>query len=170
MNKKGVTLIEVLIATLVLAGGLFVVNMTWSGNLLRMRKAQNNTNLSLFLEQKMIEVESKYEGKPLGSIPEKENGNFGQEFPDYTWLLESRRLEFPEIFELLLKDENVSDSQTLGVVSKVEKIIQESIKEVRLTISYKTPKGVISETLATYFVEEKKLDLGIPQLPAGGSK
>ncbi|MFW1545158.1 type IV pilus modification PilV family protein, partial [Vibrio parahaemolyticus] len=56
--KRGFTLLEVLIATTVLVGGMMMLSMAWSGNNLRLRKSNMYYSVATLLERKMVEIEA----------------------------------------------------------------------------------------------------------------
>src|ERR1700733_15151492 len=70
MKTKGFTLLEVLIAIAILAGGIMMLGTSWSGNLMRIRKSTLFNNVSSLLEKKRIEPEAEYKDKPFLEIPE----------------------------------------------------------------------------------------------------
>ena len=85
MKKNGFTLIETVIAMVILSSGLLLLANSWSGSFMRVRKTQLSTEVSALLERKMTEVEMEYTGKPLESIPEEKEDDFGSEYAQYSW-------------------------------------------------------------------------------------
>jgi len=89
-NKKGFTLIEVLVAVTIMAGVVTTVALAWNTNTLRIRKSQNFNIVSSLIEQKMTELEVEYEDKKLTEIPEELSGDFGSDYPKYRWTFTSQ--------------------------------------------------------------------------------
>lgn len=159
-NSKGFTLLEVLIALVILAGGLLILNSSWSTNNLRLRKANMFNNSATLLQKKMVETEALYAGKPLEEIPESESGDFGSDFPTYRWEMESRELEFPDLAAVII-GEGKGDENLLNMIRQMTDLISKSIKEVKVTIFVKTNKKEVSFSATTYFVDHTK-EFGLP--------
>lgn len=165
-TTKGFTLLEVLIALVILAGGLLVLNSSWSTNSLRMRKANIFNNSATLLQKKMVETEALYAGKPLEEIPEEESGDFGTDHPTYRWELKSRELEFPDLSALII-GEGEADETLLSMIRQMTELISKSVKEVKVTVFVKTNKKEVSFSATTYFVDYSK-EIGLPGAAAGG--
>lgn len=167
-HQKGFTLLEVLVALMILAGGLLVLNNSWTTNNLRLRKANIFNNSATLLQKKMVEMEALYKEKPLEEIPESESGDFGSDHPNYRWEMQSRELEFPDLSSIII-GEGQGDENLLMMVRQMTEMISKSIKEVKVTIFVKTKKKEVSYSATTYFVDYAR-DFGLPGggAPAGG--
>lgn len=146
---KGFTLLEVLISLAIISGGLMVIGQAWSGNFLRIRKANLYNNVSILLQKKMTEIEAKYKNKPLSEIPDNESGDFGSDFKQYTWTIKSQDLQFPDLSSVLVG----ADETMLTIIQQMQEYISKSIKEVKLTVKVKTPIRSLEFSLTTYFVD-----------------
>ncbi|MGZ3691807.1 MAG: type II secretion system protein, partial [Pseudobdellovibrio sp.] len=97
-NKKAFTLIEVILAIVVMSSGLFILTNSWSGTYSRLRKTQIQVQLAALLERKVTEIEREYKNKSLDSIDEEKEDKFGGDVPDtYSWKMQSKKLEIPDI-------------------------------------------------------------------------
>lgn len=166
---KGFTLLEVLVALMILAGGLLVLNNSWTTNNLRLRKANVFNNSATLLQKKMVEMEALYKEKALEEIPESEGGDFGSDHPNYRWEMKSRELEFPDLSALIIGDGR-GDETLLTMIRQMTELISKSIKEVKVTIFVKTKKKEVSFSATTYFVDYNR-QLGLPGAgggPGGG--
>lgn len=150
---KGFTLLEVLISLAIISGGLMVIGQAWSGNFLRIRKANLYNNVSILLQKKMTEIEAKYKNKPLSEIPDNESGDFGSDFKQYTWTIKSQDLQFPDLSSVLVSREQGADETMLTIIQQMQEYISKSIKEVKLTVKVKTPIRSLEFSLTTYFVD-----------------
>lgn len=159
-QSKGFTLLEVLVALMILAGGLLVLNQSWTTNNLRLRKANLYNNSATLLQKKMVEMEALYKDKPLEEIPESESGDFGSDHPTYRWEMESRELEFPDLSSIII-GEGEGDETTLMMIRQMTDLISQSIKEVKVTIFVKTKKKEVSFSATTYFVDYAR-EFGLP--------
>jgi general secretion pathway protein I len=161
VGKKGFTLIEVVIALSIIAGAVIVVGNTWSGNLLRVRKAKFYNNVALLLERKMTEIEAKYGESPLEEIPEEENGDFGSDFKQYRWKLTSQEFEMPDLSSALVGREGGADDTLISMIRQMSDYISQSVKEVTVTVFVKSKKTEVSFSITTYFIDfNKQLPLG----------
>lgn len=163
--RNGFTLLEVLIALAILASGIIVLNTAWSGNNLRIRKANLYQNVSTLLERKVVELEAKYKAKPFNELPEEEEGDFGSDFPLYRWKLKSKDMEMPDLTSALTPPGESLDENLRTMIKTMTESISKSVKEVKVSVFVKS-KGdsEIEFFVSTYFVNWQ-FDLG---LGAGG--
>ena len=156
-GRSGMTLVEVLIAMLILAGGLILIANSWSGTYGRLRKTQQTIEVAALMQRKMVEIEMEYKGKPLGSIPEEKADDFGSEYPQYSWKMESKEFEMPDLTPLLVSRDEGANGQMLSIMKQFSDHLSKSIKEVKLTITFKAKKArTVNYTVTTYFVDYDK--------------
>lgn len=165
LSQKAFTLVEVLIALVILSAGIMLLVQSWSGSLLMIQKTKINVEIAALLERKMAEIEMEYQGKSLESIPEEKEDNFGSEFPKYTWKMESREFELPDLSAVLTAqgDANVDLIQIMKLFSEH---LGKSIKEVKVTVFYSGYKKPIQAAVTTFFVD---YDKQLPFPGGGGS-
>lgn len=89
-NAAGFTLLEVMIAVAVLAITLSVLFGSQSQSLSLAAEAKFNTRAAFFLEMKLAELEA-----GLLEIYDDE-GDFGEDYPEYRWKLEVEDADLPE--------------------------------------------------------------------------
>lgn len=164
MKSKGFTLLETMIAMTILAGGLTLLVSAWGSSFLKLKRTQTQYELALLLEKKMGEIEFEHRGKALSTIPEESEGDFGSEFKDYTWTIESKPLEFPDISTLLSAQDGGVDQMTETITKQLVDLISKGIKEVKVTVIYKPEniKKPIEASVVTYFV-----DYNVSMMPGG---
>src|SRR4051812_34624462 len=100
-GSRGFTLIEVMVATVIMTGALIVIGSSWSGNHMRIEKARTNSNMAALLERKMTELDLEYRGKPITEIKDEDAGAFGEEFKLYRWEMRSKEFEMPDLTSVL---------------------------------------------------------------------
>lgn len=172
LKARGFTLIETMIATVIMAGALIVIGSAWSGNHMRIEKARVNANMAALLERKMTELELEYRGKPVASIKEEDSGTFSDEFKQFRWEMHSKEFEMPDMSGALAggRDGNASNNEMMTLIVKtVSEYVKTAVKEVTVTVYYKSPRSKTKElkqSVATYFVDYTK-PLSISGLPAG---
>jgi prepilin-type N-terminal cleavage/methylation domain-containing protein len=171
-TNLGFTLIEVLIAVAIIAGGIVIVTMTWSGNLLRVRKSNLYHNVGYLLERKMVEMESKYRNTPLEEIPETLKGDFGEDYPRYTWTFETQEFEMPDLTPVLIGREGGADEMLISIIRQTQDFISKSVKEATVSVIVKVPKRKEGKnpkfSVTTYFVNYDQ-ELDIAAAASGGS-
>jgi general secretion pathway protein I len=163
-NKQGFTLLEVMIAvTLMLIAwtSIFATqsssqNITW--------KSTKLNEVTMLARSKMSEIETEIEGKSFEEVKKEEAGTFPQPWSDYSWKKEIKEVEFPN---LSLQggggsgggssEDGESKSQPNAELERLTKLItkflSQSIREVRLTLSWKQGANDTSFTLTTWWVD-----------------
>lgn len=166
-QKNGFTLIETVIAMGIIASGLLLLVNTWGGAFVRLDRTQKSFELASLLERKMADIEIKYRGKNIDEIKEEDEGDFDG-FPNYTWKMSSRKLEFPDLSGALTGRDGGADAMTLTAIKQLTEVLSKSIKEVTVAVVYTKPgKKPIEHSVTTYFVDYTKTAMGVPGLPAG---
>ena len=168
LKSGGFTLIEVLVAMVILGGAIMVLANSWSGNFMRVRNARVNNTMAALLERKMTEFEIKYKDKAPGEIEEEAAGDFGAKFPGYRWEMKSQKFEMPDLSGSLISREGGADEMTLMIVRTTQEFIKETVKELSVTVFYKGRVGKEIKNAATvYFIDYSK-ELPMPAgMPAG---
>lgn len=163
-KNKGFTLIETMMALVILSSALLLLTNSWSGSLMRLKKTQLVFEVSSLLERKMTEVEIQYKGKSLDQIPETAEDNFGEEYPQYSWKLASKKLEIPDLSAALRAKSGGEDQMLLSLVKQLTEGLSKAVKEVTVTVVYKPESGKGAEySVTTYFVDyEQDISFGVP--------
>ncbi|MDZ4662315.1 MAG: type II secretion system protein [Pseudomonadota bacterium] len=165
---KGFSLLETLVAMMILSFSLIIISSTWGGNVLRLRKARLYNEVTFLLQQKMTEMELKYQNAPLEKIDEEDTGDFGKDFPDYKWEFNSQEFTMPDLASLLTSEKDrVSDMET-SIVKQLTEVLSKSIKEIKVTvIVLKKGKEIKRYALTSYIVDYNK-DIALS--PSGAGK
>lgn len=167
MKKNGFTLIETVMAMVILSSGLLLLANSWSGSFMRVRKTQLSTEVSALLERKMVEIEMEYQDKSLDSIPEESEDDFGSEYPQYSWKMTSKEFEVPDFSATLTAQAGGANEITLTVMKTLAEHLAKSIKEVKVTVIYKGSKKPLQFSATQYFVDYDK-ELPLPSVPGVG--
>lgn len=152
-KQKAFTLIEVVLAMMIMASGLFILTNSWAGTYNRLRKTQVQVQLAALLERKIVELEREFKSQSLDSIKEEDTGDFGTELEGYTWEMKSQKVEFPDLSGII---GGVGENQNLDLVS-IMKLFSEhlskSVKEVKVSVTYKDQKKPITVDVVFYVVD-----------------
>jgi general secretion pathway protein I len=160
-TEKGFTLLETLLAVVILSTGILLLTSSWSGSFARIRKTQLNQEVAALLERKMAEIDLKYRGKALEQIPEEDADDFGSEYPQYKWKMTSREFQPPNLTNLLSQQEGGMKDQMSMIIGKLTDHLSKTIKEVKLSVIYTGSKKPLEYSIVTYFVDyNKSLSIG----------
>ncbi len=166
LKQSGFTLLEVLIALIILASGVMLLAQSWSSSYNRIRKTQKNVEIAALLERKLAEIDMKYRGKSIDSIPETEADEF-EGFPEYSWKLESKKFEMPDLTAILIGREGGVDQMMSQLMKQFSDHLSASIKEVKVTVVYKVKEKEFEYSATLLFVDYDK-QLPLPSIPGGG--
>ena len=164
-TSRGFTLVETLLAMVILSSALLLLTSSWNGSFLRIRKTQQAFEVAALLERKMTELEIEYRNKNIDEIPEEANDDFGAEAPGYSWKMSSKKLEIPDVSSTMTAKDGGADEFTMSIVKQLTEAMSKSIKEVTVTIVYAPPKAKkpLEYSATTYFIDyDKDINLGMP--------
>ena len=125
-HQRAFTLLEVLLAMVLLSAALMLLANSWSAAFNRVKKTQISFELASLLERKMNDFERKYKGKPLSEIQDSEEDDFGDEYPQYSWNMKSKKFEFPDIASTLTAKDGGVDAMTQMVIKQMTEQISKN--------------------------------------------
>jgi general secretion pathway protein I len=170
-KSLGFTLVETLVAMVIMSGGVMVLANSWSGNFMRIRNSRINNTMAILLERKMTEVDVKYKDRPFDEVAEADAGDFGTKYPGYRWEMKAKKFEMPDMSSALISKEGGSDEMTLMIVRTVQDFIKEAVKEISVTVYYKGRVGKeVRNTVTVYLVDYTKelpMPAGMPPMDQG---
>ncbi len=155
-RARGFTLIEVLIALVIVAGAIVAAASLWSGNFMRIRKSALQYDVATLLERKMVEIEAKYSIKPITEIPESESGDFGSDFPQYRWSMTSRDLELPDLTAVLMQQKEGADEMLISMIKQMTEFLNKAVKEVKVSVFIKRKGKELEFSASQYFIDYNK--------------
>ncbi len=156
-SQAGFTLLETLLSLMIFASGLLLVNSSWSGSFLRLNKTKFNVEVAALLQRKIVEVENEFRGKPLESIWDEKEEDFGSDYKNYKWRVESKQLEVPDLSSILAanSDEGTPESVT-AMMKQFTEQLGKAIKEVKITVTYTGGKKPTEFSSTIYFIDYEK--------------
>ncbi len=161
-KKRGFSLFEVMIAMTIMASAAMLLYVAWSGNQMRVKKMTINNKAAFYLDQIMSELEIKY-GEKLTQLPDNDAGKF-EDDPRFSWTMESQDFEMPDLRSVLVSGGD-GDEAMLLVVDKLTEYLNESVKEMKVTVKYSLGKKSVKFSATTFLVDYNK---SIPMGPLGG--
>lgn len=163
---QGFTLIEVLIATMILSGALIAISSSWTGSVMAYRKGRKINVITHLLQKQATEMELQFKGESLIADRELE-GDFGRDYPDLSWKTEVKPLEFPDLAPILVNQSDGGiDQLTLTVIQQMSSQLSQAIKEMKVSIFWKQGENISTYSITTYLVSYNQLALpgaGAPQ-------
>jgi general secretion pathway protein I len=113
LKKNGFTLLEVMIAMAILAITLVVVFQSQSQSISMAGKARFETTASLLAQDKMAEIEA---ANPENLV--SDSGNFGDDFPDYSWQVDvtETEIELLKKIEVKVVNEKIMSNNSFRLV------------------------------------------------------
>jgi general secretion pathway protein I len=167
-GQKGFTLIEVILALIVMSAGLFILTNSWSGTYSRLRKTQIQVQLAALLERKVTEIEREYKNKSLESIEDEKEDKFGGDVPDtYSWKMTSKKLEIPDISAALVAQGEGGNDALTTIMKTFTDHLSKCIKEVKVSV-INTELGKPLEVDVTIYMIDYDKPLPIPGMGGGG--
>jgi general secretion pathway protein I len=152
-TTKAFTLIEVVLAMMIMASGLFILTNSWSGTYSRLQNTQVKVQLAALLERKVVEIEREYKNKPLDTIPEEKEDTFGDDLAKYSWKMTSQKLEFPNLASVLESQQEGVKTDLASLMKLFTEHLSKSVKEIKVEVIYKDKKKPMTVDVVFYMID-----------------
>ncbi len=153
MNRRqGFTLLEVLIALIVTVAAGVLLSTAWSGNLLRVRKSTLNDNVAQLLQRKIAEINAENSKKKFNEIHDEE-GNFGDEYPQYRWTFTTQKFVLPDLGAIMAAQEGGANQMLVTMLTKMREIMNKAILEATVTVYARIKNKQLSYSVTYYIVD-----------------
>ena len=162
----GFTLIEVLIAMMILVGALIALSASWRGSVMAYRKGRQINVITHLLQKQTTEMELRFKNESLITDRELE-GDFGTDYPNLSWKTEIKALQFPDLAPLLVSQEGGANQITLTVIRQMSTQLSQAIKEMKVSVLWKNQNNVATYSVTTYLISYNQL--GLPGTSGGPS-
>jgi len=157
-DEKGFTLIEVLVALLILAGVSVILYQ--SGSLLAVRKGRLYNTVTLLLQKKAVEFEVENKKKSVDEIKEQDSGDFGEGYPEFSWEIKLKPFTVPPILPKQANGDN--ENQLADIIMKtMADYFEKAVREVSITVIYKNGERSQKWSLSTIYIDYKQ------EIPSG---
>ena len=154
----GFTLIEVLIAMMILAGALVALSASWSGSVMAYRKGRKVNVITRLLQKQATEMELRFKDESIVTDQELE-GDFGKDYPNLSWKTEIKSLQFPDLAPILVNQEDGVDQITLTIIRQMSTQLSQAIKEMKVSVLWKYQDRVSTYSITTYLISYSQLGL-----------
>lgn len=161
LGREGFTLFETLLAMMILATGIILLQHSWSSSVNRQNKMRTLNEMSALLERKMLDLELEYSESSLDSIPDEKAEDFGSDFPQYSWKMTSKKMDFPDIGAALTSQSGGAAQELLSIMNQFKEHLNKSVKEVKMTIIYKGAKKNLEASATRYFIDYNREPSGL---------
>jgi prepilin-type N-terminal cleavage/methylation domain-containing protein len=151
------TLIEVMMATAIMAIAFSAILTTQSNSILLTIKTRD-TNLAGFLARNlMVESEHLMEGKPFGELKQEELGTYPAPYERFKWKREVKEIEFPDFASFAAGgdsgDDQGNNSQQARILGQsITRYLSNAVREMVITVSWPRGDGEQSVRLSTYLI------------------
>ena len=149
-KRNGFTLIEVIMAFMILAGTMVVLLQSRSSALQSIMKGRTYTNVTFLLQSKITEFEIKNREKTVDELKETDAGDFDG-FPDYAWEIKLQPMVIPS--NIFPKSEEPNEMAQM-IFKTVTEYFEKAVREVLITVVDKKLKKRYS--VSTIFIDYKK--------------
>lgn len=149
-NKRGFTLLEVMVAVAILAISLSVLLAFQGNTLIASRRQEQMTIATMLARQKMVEIELDLElGMQAGEFPDErsEDAQFDKPFEDYRWKMTIKKVELPA--PVTAEEGSVQDMIAKQLTTEIAK----TVREVRLEILWEELGEPQSMEVVTHLVK-----------------
>lgn len=157
-NIKGFTLLETMIAVAIMAVAFAAILMVENSSLSALERSRKMNTVAMLARNAMVQAEMEFEGKPFSELKEEESGKFDPPYESFIWEREIKEIEFPEIsFGGGGEEDSGTSTQMMDrMVRLLSQYFSQSIREVKIKVSWPKGKGVQSYELSTYWVDLNK--------------
>lgn len=163
-NNKGFTLLEVLIAVSIMTIATVSILLSESNAINVSIKAKYLNTAVMLAKNMMVESEITFKGRAFSELPKEKEAVFEAPFKDYKWKREIKEVKFPSLQALGggEGDKESENSSSKGsepsaalIMSNITKFINESFREITITIFWEINGKEYKYTITSYLLDEK---------------
>ncbi len=197
-TQRGFTLVEVMIALAILFGALVMMLSRVTADVQSTNKAKLLTAATGLAHAKMLDLEEELLFKGFQETAEEIEGDFTDEgFPRYTWKATIEKVELPPMAKLQAGQQGEGGGDGAGGVGSgitglmgagggnataaagsaalagqfemVSQILEQAIRKVTLTLTWKAGRHTETLTIVCYFSDPKAVDQGVAGMLGGAA-
>lgn len=168
MKSDGFTLLEVMIAIVIISIGIGAILVAENNSLDTNFRAKRMTTIAMLAKNQLIEAEMELEGKTFDEAREESSGKFDAPFSEFSWERKIKKITFPNLMDSLASggapDEGAStsgasvksvDSNIENVVKIATNYLSKSSREISVTIKWKEKGEDQKFSVSQYWVDLK---------------
>jgi len=192
-QERGFTLMEVMLALAILAGGLALSIATTAANVKQAHRAQLLGVATSLARGKMLDIEEELLQEGFQELDQSDDGDFSDEgWPNITWEAKIEKIELPGLAALQAADsaseeggtpsgmsgtsESASPTAALGAglissqFEMISSVLEASIRRVELTVTWKVGQDTESMVVVCYYTNDQGVTQAMAGAPAAGQE
>lgn len=150
-SLSGFTLLEIMIALTIMTIAFAAILSSESGSIHSSVRSRELNIAAWLARNLMVESEHLMEDKPFNELSKEESKNFPEPFQRFKWKREVRELKFPD-FSLPEKEGGMPEPIRI-FIKTITKFLNDSVRELIITVSWPRGKGEQQITVSTYLVD-----------------
>lgn len=171
-NASGFTLLETLIAVTIMLIAFAAILGIQSNSINATIRARSVTTVAMLLKDQMVQTEAEIQGKSFDEVKKEDTGNFPAPYNnDYRWTRVIKEIEFPSLNMNSASPSGSSTASASGsssnkngnqegatemidlITKLVTQFLSKALREVTVTVYYKTGGKEMSYSATTYWVD-----------------
>ncbi len=164
-NESGFTLLETLIAVTIMLIAFAAILGIQSNSINATIRARSITTVAMLLKNEMVQAEAEIQGKSFDEVKKEDGGGFPEPFGDYRWTRVVKEIEFPSLnfsgpsgesggsSSSKNKDQEGATEMIELITKLVTQFLSKALREVTVTVYYKTGGKEMSYSATTYWVD-----------------
>lgn len=153
-NSGGFTLLEVLIAIMIMAIALGSIIAIEGGSIVATTRAKTMNIVAMLAKNQMIETEFKFRGKTFEEFKKEDGGTFEAPYQDYKWKMTVKEMKFPQLANMKPPGSGGGGSTEIQemVTKLTTNFLSKALREVTVSVLWKQSNKEQSFSLTTYWV------------------
>ncbi len=160
-NQEGFTLIEVMMATVIMAISFGAILAVQGGAVRASIRAKEMATVTTLLRNQMIQTEYQIQGKTFEMVKKEDQGAFKAPYQDYSWQTSIHEITLPDLTPILNAAAGNATAQANGGASELvqtlgrtlTKFLSKALREVTVTVLWNRGGKPTSVSVSTYWVD-----------------
>jgi prepilin-type N-terminal cleavage/methylation domain-containing protein len=154
LGRSGFTLLEVMIATGIIAIGIGSILVAQNNSLDVTVRAKRMTTVAMLAKNALIQAEREIEGKSFTETKTEASGTFEAPYAEYKWERKIKEIQFPNVLDAQdSKQKEGMDQNVERIVKLATKYLSKASREITITISWIEKKEAQTFTVSQYWVD-----------------
>ena len=151
-SRAGFTLLEVLIAIMIMAMAMGSIIGIQGGAIVATTRSKTMNIVAMLARNQMIEAELKIRGKTFEETKKEDAGVFEEPYQDYRWKMEIKEIKFPQMANMTNKESKGVNQMQEMITKLTSSFLSKAIREMSVTVLWKNNNKEQNYTVTTYWV------------------